>query len=464
MRALELDAFGRQAERLVDDEICHHRHHPADRDVGVQAEDLAQRLEHVELHQHQRDQRVEHHPHHATRVAVGQPREEVRPRERARIGIGHVDFQLRNHDQQRGRRDRPGLARKHVLVGSEVHLVRVDRALERHRVADRQIREQRTAEHFDDARHDPARAADQHAGPPANLVLHRTLRHEAQVVDLLAHLRDKRDADRHRGTEELQIELRAPAVGAAEMHELGQHTRVLLEHEHIRHDQQHQPQWLRPHLQAADDRHAVGHERNDDQGADQVAPRRRDVERELERVGHDRRLEREEDEGEARVDERGDGRADVAEAGAACQQVHVDAVACGVAADRPAGEEDDQPRREDRPECVDETVLDEQRRAHRFEHQERRCAERGVCDTQLRPLAKTVRREAQRVVFHRLARDPAVVVATHLDDALHRTSAHRSVHGRPDAWRIGRRRHREAHKRGETARCMPSSKMWHTFC
>jgi len=163
----------------------------------------------------------------------------------------------------------------------------------------------------------------------------------------------------------------------------------------------------------------VRDERDHDQRTQQVAPGRRDVEGQLQRVGHDRRLEREEDEGEAGVDEAGDGAADIAEARAARQQVHVQPVACGVQADRQTGGEDHQAGGDDGPEGVDEAELQQQRRAHRLQHQERsRAAQRGVRDTPLAPLAERARREAQRIVLHRLARDPGVVVAPHLDDAL----------------------------------------------
>ena len=64
--------------------------------------------------------------------------------------------------------------------------------------------------------------------------------------------------------------------------------------------------------------------------------------------------------------------------------------------------------------------LHQQGRAHRFQDQERRGAKRGVGHPPFAPLPKALRREAQRVVLHGLAADPAVVVAAHLDDALGR--------------------------------------------
>src|SRR5881397_2722053 len=71
-------------------------------------------------------------------------REEIGPRERARIGVGHVDLQLRDHDEQRRRGHRPPVMREHVLVGGEVHLVGVDRPVRGHHVLDREVRKQRS--------------------------------------------------------------------------------------------------------------------------------------------------------------------------------------------------------------------------------------------------------------------------------------------------------------------------------
>ena len=418
--ALELDAGRRQPERLVDHQVGHHRHHPRNGDVRVQPEHATDGLEHVELHQQQRDHRVEHHPHDTPRVAVRYAREEVRPRERAGIGVGDIDLQLRHDDEQRGRGHRQPEVREHVLVGREVHLVRVDRAIGRHHVADRQICEQRAAEHLHDAGQHPARPADQHRRPPARSRRRRALGHEAQVVDLLAHLRDQRDAHGHRGAEQAQVEACAGATFATVVDQAIEHARVVAEHVEVRQHQHRDPQRLRDHLKLANRGNAVRHQRQHEQRAQQIAPGRRDVEREVQRIGHHRGLEREEDEGERGVDQRRDGRADVAEAGASGQQVHVDAIARRVMADGQAGEEDDQAGGEDRPERIGKAVLHQQGRAHGLEHEEGRGAKCGVRYSPFAPLAERARREAQRVVFHRLARDPAVVVTADLDHALRR--------------------------------------------
>ena len=70
-----------------------------------------------------------------------------------------------------------------------------------------------------------------------------------------------------------------------------------------RHDVKHDPQRLRPQLEAADQRDAVGHQRNDDDGADEIADRPRNSEAHLERGREDDRLDRKEDEGEGRIDQ-----------------------------------------------------------------------------------------------------------------------------------------------------------------
>ena len=182
--------------------------------------------------------------------------------------------------------------------------------------------------------------------------------------------------------------------------------------------QQQQPERLGERLQPADGGHTVRHQRNHHQRADEVAPGRRNVESQLQGVGHDRRFEGEEDEGEGGVDQRGQRRADVAKAGTARQQVHVEAVARGVVADRQTGDEDDQAGDKDGPEGIDEAVIDQQRRTDSLEDQKGGGAESGVGDPQFRPLAKAPRREAQGIVLDGLVGDPGVVVAADLDDAL----------------------------------------------
>jgi hypothetical protein len=88
--------------------------------------------------------------------------------------------------------------------------------------------------------------------------------------------------------------------------------------------------------------------------------------------------------------------------------------------------ENDQTGGQNGPQGVGETVLHQQGRAHRLKNEKRRCAKRGIGHTPRRPFAKALGGVAQRVVFHGFARHPAVVVAAHQRDALHRFGGGRS--------------------------------------
>ena len=61
--------FGLKAQRLVDDEVGGQRADPAGREIGVDDQDAFDGTEDADLHQQQRQQHVEHQPHHAARVA-----------------------------------------------------------------------------------------------------------------------------------------------------------------------------------------------------------------------------------------------------------------------------------------------------------------------------------------------------------------------------------------------------------
>ena len=416
--AAELDAPGAQAQRLVDHQVGHHGGNPRDGDVRVQAQHLVQRLEYVELHQEHGDQRVEHGPHHATRVAVREARKKIRPRQRTGIGVGHVDLDLRDHHQHGGGQQRQLRMVEHQPETVQVHMGGIDRFLERHGGADGQERQQRAAEHLGDAEQDPARAGDQHAEVPAPPVLGRFGRHEAQEIDLLADLRDQRHAHRRGGAESQHVEVAVLAIATGVVEQLRQQFGLLVQDGDERQRHQDQPHRLRQHLDAADQGHAVGHQRNHHQCADHVAEVERQAEIQFQRVGHDGRLQREQDERERRIDERRDGGTDVAEAGATGEQIHVHAIVGGVVADRQAGGEDDQAHGQDRPQRVDEAVVDGDGAADGFQHQERDGAERRVRDAEHRPATERTRRVAQCVVLDGLAGHPGIVVAADLDDAL----------------------------------------------
>ena len=353
-------------------------------------------------------------------MTVGQTRKEVRPGERPGIGVGDIDLELRHDHEQRGHPDRPRSAVEHLIETEEIHLIGVDRLLRGHPLAQQQPRKKRTAQHLEHPDEDPARSAQHHPKQPAPAISCSTLRHEAQIIGLLTHLGNQGDADRHRGSERMPAETRLRALRPGIMPQTLQRLRLLFEQKDERQREQEQPDRLGQRLDPADHGNAVGHQRNHHQRADQIPPAGRNIKRELKRIRHDRGFEREQDEGEGGVDQRRDGGTDVTKSGPAREQVHVHPVTRRIQADRQAGDEDDQTNRKNGPEAVDEAIADQHGGAHRLQHQEGRRTECGVADPELRPLAKTARGKAQRVVLQRLIGHPGVVVPPDLDDTLHR--------------------------------------------
>ncbi|MGY3528432.1 hypothetical protein ACVISU_001200 [Bradyrhizobium sp. USDA 4452] len=198
---------------------------------------------------------------------------------------------------------------------------------------------------------------------------------------------------------------------AGEFAPLGEGMRIGPGDRRERHDVEDHPQRLGPELEAADQRDAVDDERNDHDRADQIADRPRDAEAHVERAGQDHRLDGEEDEGEGGVDQRGNGRADIAEAGAAGQQVDVDAAFGGMVGDRQSAQEDDDADDQDRGRGVHRTVVQRDGAADRLQREEGDRAERGVGNASGGPAPRALGGEAQRVVFQRLVGDPLIVLA-----------------------------------------------------
>ena len=201
------------------------------------------------------------------------------------------------------------------------------------------------------------------------------------------------------------------AMLAGEFAPLRERMRVGPGDRHEGEDVQDDPERLRPQLEAADQGDAVGHQRNDDDGADEIADRARDAEAHLQRGCHDDRFEREEDEGEGGVDQRGDGRADIAEAGAAGQQVDIDAAFGGMVGNRQAAKEDDDADDQDGGGGVGCAVIQRNRAADRFQRQKGDRAEGGIGDAGGRPSPRALGGEAQRIVFQRLVRNPLIILA-----------------------------------------------------
>ena len=415
--ALELDAGRRQAEALVDGEVGDDRAQPGDGDDREQAEDHLQRRVDAELHQHQRDRDVEDQPDDAAGMAVGQPREEVRPGQRPGIGVHDVDLELRHHHEGGGQEQHEILPGNDVAEGNPVHLGGLGGVLRRHPVAERQHRQER-AEQAASARRAPPsrgrRAAPRSSracwSPPTGMK--RSTSTCSPICGISARM------TRGRGAELQQVEA---GIGRAETGEVAPDLEappVLPGDEADRQDVEADPQGLGDELEAADARHAVGDQRDHRDGADDVADGQRNAEAQLERRRHDRGFDGEEDEGEGGVDQRGDGRADIAEAGAAGEQVDVDAVARGVARHRQAGEEQEDAGDDGGGDGVGDAVGERDRPADRLQRQEGDGADGGLRDARGRPAPRALGGEAQRIVFQRLVGDPAIVFATDRQDSL----------------------------------------------
>ena len=234
---------------------------------------------------------------------MGKPREKIAPGQRAGIGVGHIDLELRDHHKDGRGCHRPAVIGKHVFIGRQVHLVRIHRPVHRHRVADGQISQERTAQHLANAQHHPTRPAHEHAQPPAAPVARSFGGHEAQVIGLLAHLRHQGHTHGQRRTKQGQTEPGVCPFLPDVVHHARKCTRITHQHKHKGHDQHHQPQRLGPHLQAADGRDPVRHQRNHHQCANQVTPPGRDTQRQLQRIRHHGRLQRKKDESKGGVNE-----------------------------------------------------------------------------------------------------------------------------------------------------------------
>jgi hypothetical protein len=176
-------------------------------------------------------------------------------------------------------------------------------------------------------------------------------------------------------------------------------------------DVENDPERLRPELKAADQRDAVDDQRNDHDGAEEIADRARDAETQLQGGREDHRLDGEEDEGEGGIDQRGDGRADVAEPGAAGQKIDVDAVAGGVIGDRQAAAENDDADDENGGGGVGDAIIKGDGAADRLQRQERNRAQRGVGDAGSGPAPRALGGEAQRIIFQRLVGNPLIILA-----------------------------------------------------
>ncbi len=269
---------------------------------------------------------------------------------------------------------------------------------------------------LDCAGDDPAGSGRDDRRPPCDAVAFGALGHEAQDVDLLADLSDEREDDASSGAGTEQIEPFAVPTGA-DIPGPRREARIILKRdEHERGQVEQHPDGLGPHLKAADPCNAVGHDRDHHDSADDVADGHRQAEAQLERQSHDDGFYGEKDERERGVDQRSDGRSDVAESGPARQQIDIDAVARGVVGDRQAGQEYQQRNREHGGDSILEAVAQRDGAADGFESKKRYRSERSVADTYGRPATCLLRGEAERVVLERLVGDPLIVAPADRND------------------------------------------------
>jgi hypothetical protein len=134
-------------------------------------------------------------------------------------------------------------------------------------------------------------------------------------------------------------------------------------------------------------------------------------------------FDRKQHEGEARIDQRGDGRADVTEARAAGEQVDIDTVADRIAADRPADPQHGDGGRDDRKKRIGGAVGKRDRAADRLQRQEGNGADGGLGNAAGGKPAGALGGETEGVVFQRLVGDPTIVFTPDGNDALPRCHA-----------------------------------------
>ncbi len=179
---------------------------------------------------------------------LGHASERVRPGQRPRVRIGHVNLDLADHHEHNRQRHREP-ARQEVLVDFQelVHRL-VGDAGTAHNIGDQVHGQKQSNDLFDRAEEHPARPGQDQPGPPVALILRSHRRHEAQVVVLFGNLRNQRQADAcsQQGRTEVETSL-AALTGVGE--ELADRLRVTDDQIDERRDHQNEPQGSRPDLQ-----------------------------------------------------------------------------------------------------------------------------------------------------------------------------------------------------------------------
>ena len=251
------------------------------------------------------------------------------------------------------------------------------------------------------AEHDPSGARHHHGRPPGAPVLRGPGRHEAQIVDLFADLRDQRQtharAQQHRGGVDPAV-----AVGALVREEGVHRSGVGGDQIEQRSHHQQQPDRGRPDLKLAQRLHPEDDQGNHHAGRQHIAQPQGQPEAQFQALRHDRAFEGEEDEGEAGEDDAGQDRAVVAEARTPGDEVQVDVVARRVVGEGEAGDEDDHRGEEDRGQCVPGAVCQADARTDREVGHVRDAAQRGGRHDHRCPTAVAARGEPEGVVLQGL--------------------------------------------------------------
>jgi hypothetical protein len=155
----------------------------------------------------------------------------------------------------------------------QIHLVRFDRAVDRHHGLQREKGQKGAAQHLDHARHDPPGPAISTARPTTDAVFPRLLGQEAKVIDLFTDLHHQCDGDGRGGTEHQPVEFTLPpdaspvrpvnspnSCGACSQTATYGSTSSTSQTGCVH-------SWI-----TADQRHAVDHQRNHHHCAQQIAP------------------------------------------------------------------------------------------------------------------------------------------------------------------------------------------------
>ncbi len=180
---------------------------------------------------------------------------------------------------------------------------------------------------------------------------------------------------------------------------------------------QEEPDRLRRHLHTADIADAIGGDRNHHHRTDDMGQRQRDAEHHLQRHGHDAGLDRQQDEGEGRIDQRGDCRSEIAEACAAGEQINIHAGTRRMIGNGQAEQKAQESDRHDRGGSIRKAEGEGDGPADRFTGKKGNCAQSGIGDAK-GATARPRCGKAQGIVFQGLVCDPFVVSPSFQGNAL----------------------------------------------